>query len=137
MNGLQRMLAEDAKKQPGTAELTRRALANFKKDDAENLIAKVYARHLSQAHLAELAKFSESRAGNRLFKIAFANVLEGKKDQDMAQLFNADELTEIVKFSQTEAFSAATKALPVINRELAEEGRKLGEAAMREYIKQQ
>jgi hypothetical protein len=29
------------------------------------------------------------------------------------------------------------QALPTINRELGEEGRRLGEAAMREYIKRQ
>lgn len=139
MAGLQRKLEEDTKDQPGLAELGRRALADIKAEDFENIAAQVYARHLTQQHLADLTRFTESRTGNRFFRGAVGDALEGKssKVEDMMRQFNADELTEILKFVQSEAFVALQQELPTINRELAEEGQKLGEATMREYIKRQ
>lgn len=139
MAGLQRQLEKDTKDQPGLAELSRRALADITAEDFENLAAQVYARHLTQQHLADLAQFTESRTGNRFFRGAIGDALEGKSNgvEDMMRQFNADELTEIIKFVQSEAFVALQQALPAINRELAEEGHKLGESAMQEYIKRQ
>lgn len=137
MDGFRRALEEKSKEQPGMAELARRAFASFKVENAEDLVSRIYARHLSQDYLGELARFTESRTGNRFFRIVISGTLEGKKSDDILRQFNADELTEALKFSQNESFTALTQALPAINRELAEEGRRLGETTMREYIKRQ
>lgn len=139
MAGFQRKLEEETRNQPGMAELSRRAFGDIKAEDFEDLAARVYARHLTQQHLAELANFTEGRTGNRFFRVAIASELGDKpsKVEDMMRQFNADELTEIMKFVQSDSFAALQQALPTINRELGEEGRRLGEAAMREYIKRQ
>lgn len=136
MAAFQHSLDNEAKSQPGMAELSRRVFANIKAEDFENIIARVYARHLTQDNLAKLTQFTESRTGNRFFRAAIAADKQGNKTDIMSQ-FNADELTEIMKFSQSDAFAAMKQALPTINRELADEGRHMAETAMRDYIKKQ
>lgn len=139
MAGFRQKLEEETKDQPGLAELSRRAFSDIKPEDFEDLAARVYVRHLTQQHLAELANFTESPTGNRFFRGAISSKLEGKpsKVEDMMREFSADELTQIMKFVQSDAFIELQQALPAINRELAEEGQKLGETTMREYIKRQ
>lgn len=137
MTAFKRQLEVRAKEQPGMAELVRRAFSNVTAEQFEDMAARVYARHLSHEHLHQLAQFSESRSGNRLFRVAIAGAMEGKKTDDMMSQFSADELTELMKFSQGDAFTAMSRALPAINRELAEEARVWGEATMRDYLKRQ
>jgi hypothetical protein len=137
MDALQRTLQERAKDQPGMVELMRRAFADVKVEDFEDMAAQVYARHLTRENLAELTRFSESRTGNRFFRVSIAGAMEGKKPDDLIRQFSADELTEVMKFFQSDAFKALTQALPTINRELGEEGRRRGEAIMRDYVKRQ
>lgn len=136
MMGFQRELEQNAKDQPGLSELLGRVFADFTQDDFENLAAQVYVRHLSQEHLAALAQFTESPTGNRFFRMAIASAVEGKpvNREDAMRQFNADELVEIVRFSKSEAFLALKEAQPSINRELAAEGRRLGEMKTREYL---
>ncbi|MES9992194.1 MAG: hypothetical protein ABW098_09585 [Candidatus Thiodiazotropha sp.] len=138
MVGFQSEFEKLSNKQPGMSELVRRAFADFKAEDFEDLAAQIYARHLSHAHLLEIAQFSEKPAIDRFFEVIFSNMQSKtplSKDQIIRQ-FNADELSEIVKFSQSESFIAMNKSLPKINRELSEAARKLGETKIREYIDQ-
>jgi hypothetical protein len=139
MVGFRRKLEEEATKQPGMVELVRRAFADITAEDFEDLIARVYARNLSREHLAELARFTENPTGNRFFRMAIAGALEGKQlnAEDAMRQFNADELTEIMNFALSDAFAAMEQALPTINREIADEGHRFGEARLREYLKKQ
>ncbi len=136
MKVFQRELEQAYMDQPGLAELMQRAFADATPEDFENLAARVYVRHLNQNELAELAQFTESPTGNRFFRMSVGAAIEGKplKSEDAMRQFNADELMEIAKFSQSNAFLALREALPNINRELGEEGRKFGETRMREYL---
>jgi hypothetical protein len=140
MKGLRTELEKQAKDQPGVAELVRRAFVDVDEEDFEILAAKVYARHMNQQHLSDLAGFIETKTGSRFFKVAIDGAMEGVlsgKPQDGAAAireFNADELTEIMKFLQSDSFMALQKKLPTINQEMAQEGEKLGEALLMEYL---
>jgi len=121
------------------ADLSRRIFADTTAMDFEDLCARTYARHLTQEHLVDLARFTETKTGKRFFRIAIDNAL-GEKSTDakeMMRQLNVDELTEILRFSQSEALSAMNNALPAINRELAEEGKKWVQDKFREYLNQQ
>jgi len=141
MTALKNKLQQESKNQPGMAEVMRRALGDFKAEEFEDLAAKVYARHLTQDHLAELAQFAESRTGQRFFQTAIAGAMKGLEEKAAAaefmRQFNADEITDIMKFGQSKVFAALQLALPTINREMGEEGRRLGETKLREYLKRQ
>jgi hypothetical protein len=134
---MHREMEKTAAQQPGMAELMQRALADSSADDFTDLAAGVYARHVNQADLESLASFSETPAGNRFFKSVVTAVLAGEKiDQNaIMRQFNADELTEILKFSQSPAFASMQAKLPTINKEMGEEGRKYGEQKLKEYLK--
>lgn len=136
MVAFQRTLQQNHQDQPGLVELMQRIFAEFKAEDFENLAARVYVRHLNQEHLAELARFTESPTGNRFFRMSVGAALEGRNmsGEDAMREFNADELLEIAKFSQSDAFLALKEALPTINRELGEEGRRFAEQTVREYM---
>ena len=136
MAAFQKNLEQTYQEQPGLAELMQRAFADVTEQDFEDLAARVYVRHLNQEQLTELAQFTESPTGNRFFRMAVAGAMEGKPltGDDMARQFNADELTEIVRFSQSDGFVALKQKMPTINRELGEEGRQMGETKMREYL---
>lgn len=136
MRAFQQNLEQTYQEQPGLAELVQRAFADVTEDDFEDLAARVYMRHLNQEELEELAQFTESPTGNRFFRLSIAGAMEGKRvnRDDITRQFNADELTEIVRFSQSDGFAALKQAMPAINRELGEEGRQLGETKMREYL---
>ena len=136
MAAFQQSLQQTYKDQPGVAELVQRAFADVTEEDFEDLAARVYVRHLNQEQLEELAQFTESPTGNRFFRMSVASSISGKavNRDDITRQFNADELTEIVRFSQSDGFAAMKKALPTINRELGEEGQQLGETRMREYL---
>jgi hypothetical protein len=137
MNGLRVELEKQAKDQPGVAELVRRAFVDVKASDFEELAAAVYARHLSQEHLTSLAGFIESKSGGRFFKVAIESAMSGKPadNGEVIRQFDADELTEIMKFLQGESFVALQKELPTINQEMAQDGEKLGQALLTEYLK--
>lgn len=136
MAAFQKNLEETSQEQPGLAELMQRAFADITEEDFEDLAAKVYVRHLNQSQLTELAQFTESPTGNRFFRMSVTNAIDGKPvtGEDITREFNADELTEIVRFSKTDGFVALKEKMPIINRELGEEGRQLGETKMREYL---
>jgi len=135
--GIESALEAKAKEQPDTAELCRRAFSNVQVEDLENMMARVYARHISKNNILELMKFSESDTGQRFFRAAITAAMEGQQNEDVIRQFNADELNAIIKFAQSDAFQAFTQAQPEINRELSEEGRKFGAAVMRDYKNQQ
>lgn len=137
MAAFRQKLESESMGQPGMGELMRRVFADFKGEEFEDLAAPIYAHHLTQAHLTELARFTDSKTGNRFFRLIIKSAAEGKPNtqNDVMRQFNADELTEIVKFAQSDAFVALTRELPAINRELGEAGRQFGEAKMREYLK--
>ena len=136
MAAFQQNLEQASREQPGLAELMQQAFADITEQDFENLAARVYVRHLSQEELEELAQFTESPTGNRFFRMSVAGAMTGKavSREEITRQFNADELTEIVQFSQSDGFLALKQAMPTINRELGEEGRQLGETTMREYL---
>lgn len=136
MAAFQQNLEQTYQDQPGLAELMQRAFADVTEEDFEDLAARVYVRHLSQQELTELAQFTESPTGNRFFRMSVASAQQGKPvtGEDIARQFNADELTEIVRFSKSDGFVALKQNMPTINRELEEEGRQLGETKMREYL---
>ena len=136
MTAFQREIEQNYKDQPSLTELMQRAFADSKPEDFENLAARVYARHLNEEELTELAQFTESPTGNRFFRMSVGAAVAGKplSGEDAMRQFNADELLEIARFSQSDAFVALKEALPAINRELGEEGRQFGEAKMREYL---
>ncbi len=127
-------------KPAGYVELAHRAFADVTPADFEDIAAKVYARHLSQKSLAGLANFAESPTGNHFFKVTIANAVKGKakkrSNREILKQFNADELTKIMKFVQSDAYAEMKTELPTINRELGKAGKKLGETKMREYINQ-
>ena len=134
----QKMESEKLNGSPGMTELVQRVFADVKVEEFEDLVAQVYARHLDRATLQALVSFSESPLGNRYFRGAIAAALAKEKshsNNELLKQFSADELTQILKFSQSDAFIAFGKALPTINQELGEAGRKLGETKMREYLK--
>jgi hypothetical protein len=137
MNGLRTELEKQAKDQPGLAEMVRRAFVEVDEQDFEDLAARVYARHVSQDHLTSLAGFIESPAGGRFFKAAIEAATSGKPTDggEMTRQFSADELTEIMRFLQGDSFLALQKMLPTINQEMAQEGEKLGEQLLMEYLK--
>ena len=136
MAAFQNQLEQTYLEQPGLAELMQRAFADVSEEDFENLAARVYVRHLNREELTELAQFTESPTGNRFFRMSVASAMAGTPvtGEDMARQFNADELTEIVRFSKSDGFVALKKNMPTINRELGEEGRQMGETKMREYL---
>jgi hypothetical protein len=136
MKGLRTELEKQAKDQPGVAELVRRAFVDVDEQDFEILAARVYARHMNQQHLTDLAGFIESKTGSRFFNMAIEGAMSGKPQDSAAAIrqFNADELTEIMKFLQSDSFIALQKVLPTINAEMKQEGEKLGEALLLEYL---
>ncbi|MCB1616225.1 MAG: hypothetical protein KDI30_09450 [Pseudomonadales bacterium] len=124
--------------QPGLAELMHRAYANIKEEDFEAVAATIYARNLSYEDLKELAYYAEKPAVNRWFRVIFSELVKGAalNERDIIRQFDADEIVDIMRFSQSESFARMTKALPKINRELSLAGKELGESVMKDYIKQ-
>jgi hypothetical protein len=139
LNALTKELDRQAVAQPGMTELSRKAFASIDADAFENLAATVYARHLTKNQLTELTNFIESDAGGRFFNQSVKMGLEGKSTNaaEMMKQFTADELIHIMKFAQSETFISMTQKLPIINSELKEEARLLGEAVMRKYLQSQ
>jgi len=134
---MQREIEKRAAEQPGMSELMKRVLADSSADEFADLAAGVYARHIDQADLEVLATFTETPAGNRFFKTIVGAVLAGEElDQNaIMRQFNADEITELMKFFQNPAFATMQAKLPTINKEMSEEGRKYGERKLKEYLK--
>lgn len=139
MNSLTKELERQAADQPGVADLTKRALADITADDFENLAARVYTRHINKAYMTELASFAESDAGSRFMRLAIDQAMSNKKasPDDITRQFSSDELIRLMKFLQSESFSAFQKEINTINAELKVEGEKLGMAMMREFVRQQ
>ncbi len=139
MLGVQREFNKLDKEQPGLAELTRRAFADFKPETFEVLAARIYAQNLSHEHILEIADYTETPTIKKFFRLIFAEVGQGRAldNKKIMKQFNADELTEIVKFSLSKGFIAMKKALPQINTEIEIESRELGRNIVQEYIKKQ
>ena len=137
-----RQMEIEAKAQPDRAELARQAFTDIHAEDFEDMAARAYARHLTHRHLTELTTFSERQVGSRFFRMMHAvliGIVENKpiEIEEMMRQFNDEEIAEITKFTQSEAFVAMKQAQPAINREMAEEGRQFGEAKLRAYLTQQ
>ena len=134
---MRREMEKTAKDQPGITELIKRVFADTSTSEFADLAAGVYARHLNQADLEGLATFSETPAGSRFFKSAMGTMLAGEKldSNVLMRQLNADDLTEIVKFSQSPEFASMQAKLPLINKEMREEGRKFGDRKLQEYMK--
>lgn len=132
---LQRM----AREQPGMAELVERVFADFKPRRFEQMAATVYARHLSLEHLSELEQYSRRPAIKRFFAVIFEAIASGEPvdNQALMRQFNADELTEIMRFSSSESVTALKQVQAQINQELSEASRQYAEAAFARYMKQQ
>jgi hypothetical protein len=143
MIGFKRAMETESKKYPeGVVEFTQRVMSDIKAEDVIDIIARIYARHLTQKHLTELARFSESPTGKRLIRMTTESVMEGippaKAQNEIMTQFNADELTEIMKFMTTNPASIAmNKAQPMINRDLSEAGRQFVQNKIREYLEKQ
>jgi hypothetical protein len=135
--GFERAMEEQRNNQPGMAELAGRVFRELKTPELEDIAARVYARHMSLEQLTELAKFTETPLGERFFRVATAAALDSKNSDHPAIMrkFNADELTLILKFSQSDVFRALQAQLPAINSELKEEGSKFGAEKLREYLR--
>lgn len=139
MNSLERKMESESKEWPeGYGELIRRVFADITAEEFEDFAAPIYARHLPEEHLAELERFTKSRTGKRFFRLIIARRMENKSamaNDDIMRQFNADELTEIMKFILSDALAAMKQAHPAINREMADAARQFGEAKLREYLK--
>lgn len=129
-------LEAQAEEDPAVAEVVRRAFADVDADDFENIIAHVYARHISAEHLRALADFTESPAGGRFFRLAIGSALAGERldPEEAMRRFNADEIEAIIGFVKSDAFKAMSAALPTINRELEVEGERFGERVVQDYL---
>ena len=139
MQSLKDAMKQEAAANPSIAELAMRALSSIDADDFENLAARVYSRHISSEHMLALVQFTDTDTGGRFMRASIDHALSGQKG-DTSQLmnqFSADELLQIMKFAQSDAFTAMQAVLPTINAELAQESEKLGQAVMRDYIRQQ
>lgn len=131
------MEAQSVGKPAGYVEMMQRVMGDITARDFEDMAAEVYSRHLNEKVLNELADFTESPTGSKFFKAVFKSVLEGKPENMQSELMsqlNADELTEIAKFAMGDAFKAMQAAMPAINREMAEQGRKLSEEKLKTYL---
>ncbi len=128
-----------AREQPGLAELGARAFADVGIEEVEEIVAEVYARHLSQTDLTELARFSERPAIKRFFRIVFEMHSSGEELDNEALMarFDADELTEIFQFAYSDSHMKMVKVLPEINRELAVAGEEFGESLLLDYLGRQ
>ena len=135
--GFERAMEQQRNDQPGMAELARRVFGELKTPELEDIAARVYARHMSLEQLTELARFTETPLGERFFRVATRLALEGKSSDPQAMMrgFSADELTLILKFSQSDVSRALQAQLPAINSELAQEGSKFGQEKLREYLR--
>jgi len=132
-----REIEKETAKNPGVGEVMRRAFNNIQIDDFENLGAKVYTRHMSKPALEEMKKFTEGPVGGRFFRSVFAYIAESKPidTTEVMRQFNADELTALLKFTQSDAFLEMQKKLPIINKDMEVEGEKLGEKVVKAYLK--
>ncbi|MFC1839506.1 DUF2059 domain-containing protein [Thermodesulfobacteriota bacterium] len=141
MVSFKRTMESETKKHPeSVVEVVQRAMSDVKGEDFIDIITQVYVRHLTERQLNELAQFAESPTGQHFFQIAIKNVLEGNRNNAQSEFlskFNADELTEIMKFASGDAFQAMNKAQPEINREMSEAARKFSQEKMQEYLEKQ
>lgn len=139
MGSLKQELERQATTQPAMSELVKKSLETIDADDFENLAARVYTRHLNLNELTDLAKFTESGAGGRFMRISIDQAIKGipADPNEVMRQFNADELVQLMKFLQSDTFGVLQQKIPVINAELKEESRKLGETLMRVYINKQ
>ena len=136
-NGFTKEMKKIAANNPSLTEVVNRAFANITSDDFENIAAKVYTRHLSKPTLEELMNFTEGPVGGRFFRSIFTYIAESKPiDNDaVMRQFNADELTTLLKFTQSNAFVEMQSKLPTINKEMSEEGQRFSEAVIKFYVK--
>lgn len=137
--GLAEDLATRAKEEPGMVELAQRAFAGVNEEYFEQVFAEVYARHLSYSQLVELKKLSANDGVQRFFQALLQAELAGEPfdDEALMRQMNADEITEILVFAESDGGRALIQVQPEINRELLEVSGALGEALIRQYIQQQ
>ncbi|MEH6367795.1 MAG: hypothetical protein V7764_16135 [Pseudomonas marincola] len=132
-------LNEIAREQPGMAELMDRALGDVTADDFLNMTAEVYAHYLTQAQLTELAELSDNSSVKSMFRTIRWNATQNKPidEDEFTKKLDADQLEDLLKFSQSESVFAMQLMLPEINRELAENARLYGEAKLVSYLNEQ
>ncbi len=139
MFALQKEMNKLSVEQPGLAELTRRAFADVKQEDLDLFLAKIYARHMSFEDLNKLAESSEKDSIKRFFHYIFDSLKQEQKfsKADFTKQFNADELTEIIKFSQTDSFRTFTEVSSQIKEEIRTSSYALGQKLLQDYIDKQ
>lgn len=134
---VKQMINDMYEKEPNAAEFTQRIFGDVSTDDFDNIIANVYQRHLSYEDLHKLAQDSDNPVISKYFALAFEQVLIKKqnlKPNNLMNQFTADELTVLLRFLKGDNFQRLGAALPEINRELKEEGRKFGEQKLNDYL---
>ncbi len=139
MNFFLRTQEQIANEQPNIASITKEAFANVNSKDFEGLISEVYAKHLSHKDLKEMASITEDPAIQKFFKIIFDKLLSGEKidNKELIGKLSTSELTAVLKMSTNESFLQMKKALPTINKELAQKGEAWGEEVLANYLKNQ
>ncbi|MEH6367794.1 MULTISPECIES: hypothetical protein [Pseudomonadaceae] len=137
MLGYQAGLQEMAQEQPGMAELVARVLSDVTPDDFLYMAATAYAHYLSEQQLNELARLSEDPAIAELFQTVAQHEVQGKQldSDEMAKHLNADQLTAILRFGQSDSARAMKQALPDINRDMEAQVKAFAEDKMIRYLK--
>jgi hypothetical protein len=138
MVAIDRKLESMNKVQPGgNVEFLRRVFSEITEEEFEEFTAPAYVRHLSEKHLVEIVRFSESNTGKRFFQLVYARKIETQSNitKDDIRQFNADEIAEIMKFSLSDAAEAMKQANPAITRDIDAAENHFVEAKIREYLK--
>ncbi|MDH5435026.1 MAG: hypothetical protein OEY19_13865 [Gammaproteobacteria bacterium] len=138
LEGFTRAIESGAKQKSGLAELVKRTFTDIDEEFLLDMTAKVYSKHLKIEDIKELADYSENPTIQKFFKITYTNRSNAEKSDDsFMKHFNADELTELLLFSESKGFQSLSKALRAINVDLMIEGKNLGEEKLREYLQKQ
>jgi hypothetical protein len=138
MVAIERKIESMNKVQPGgNVEFLRRVFSEITEEEFEEFYAAAYVRYLSEKHLAEIVLFSESDTGKRFFQLLHARKIKNQSTmtKDDIRQFNADEITEITKFSLSDAGAAMKQAGSAINHDIEAAGNHFVEAKIREYLK--
>ena len=119
------------------AEIAQRVYGDITAEELLDTVAPIYARHISQEHLAELTRFSESWIGVKFYRLFFTQSFDDKAHManvEMMSHFNADEIIAIMRFAQSDAFIASKQAEPAIESDLTDALHQFFKAKLREYL---
>lgn len=135
--GFNQSIVEQAKSNPGLAEVMSRVFSDIDDNFFVGIAAPIYAKHLPYETLEKIDKHSERESIQRFFKIIFEKIGSGEKidNKALASQFNADELIEIIKLGSSDAFNEMKTKLPTINNEIAVQSKLVGEKMMLDFIK--